>query len=453
MKIWWRPTLVKRVMLGLFLVFFLVWDALIAYSYWRNFHDIDAKSRTFGRYVAESLASVQDPDQARALVKGLADIQNKIFDEEQVPLALLIQLWDKDGRLVYAHASLEHAQLTGHVDHLTEETAGGRPVYVARTELPQWTLVVAHPRLELGWALRAIALDLLPYMVIAFTLISLVMWIAVRRGLRPLQLMSAHIAARSPNDLAPTGIDTRYAELQPLQQALDSMLDKLRHKVERETAFVQEAAHELRTPMAVVSAQAHVLRMAQDPETRSEAEDHLDAALARASHLVGQLLQLAHVGGERVTTLAPLDLAQDVRSELAALVPSAMQRNIELGLDAPDRLVVTTERQTFKSILHNLVGNAIRYVQQGGKVDVSLVHNGRQVVLSVSDNGPGIPAEQRELVFERFHRGLDHAAPGAGLGLAIVRQACKRLGGHVVLLPGAHGVGCQFLVTLDIAQH
>lgn len=452
MKNWWRPTLVKRVMLGLFLVFFLVWDALVAYSYWRNFHDIDAKSRTFGRYVAESLASVQDPDQARALVKGLADIQNKIFDAEQVPLALLIQLWDKEGRLVYAHASLQLEQLKGHVDYLTEEAAGGRPVYVARTELPQWTLVVAHPRLELGWALRAIALDLLPYMGIAFTLISLVMWVAVRLGLRPLQLMSVHIAARSPNDLAPTGIDTRYAELQPLQQALDSMLDKLRHKVERETAFVQEAAHELRTPMAVVSAQAHVLRLAKDPAERKEAEQHLDAALARASHLVGQLLQLAHVGGERAVVLAPLDVAQDVASDLAALVPSAMQRQIELGLDAPDRLVVATERQTFKSILLNLVSNAIRYVHEGGKVDVSVSQQGGDMVLTVSDNGPGIPPEQRDLVFERFHRGGDHAAPGAGLGLAIVRQACKRLGGSVRLEAGPHGRGCLFVVQIPIAK-
>jgi signal transduction histidine kinase len=211
---------------------------------------------------------------------------------------------------------------------------------------------------------------------------------------------------------------------------------------------VQEAAHELRTPMAVVSAQAHVLRMAQDPKERLEAEQHLDAALARASHLVGQLLQLAQVGGERALVLAPLDLAQDVANDLAALVPGAMQRNIELALDAPDSLVVAMERQTFKSILHNLVGNAIRYVHEGGKVEVSLARQGADIVLAVTDNGPGIPADQHELVFERFHRGGDHAASGVGLGLAIVRQACKRLGGTVALGTGMQGAGCQFVVRI-----
>jgi len=148
--------------------------------------------------------------------------------------------------------------------------------------------------------------------------------------------------------------------------------------------------------------------------------------------------------GERALVLAPLDLARDVASDLAALVPSAMQRNIELALDAPDSLVVAMERQTFKSILHNLVGNAIRYVHEGGKVEVSLALQGADIVLAVTDNGPGIPADQHELVFERFHRGGDHAASGVGLGLAIVRQACKRLGGTVALGSGLQGAGCQF---------
>jgi two-component system sensor histidine kinase QseC len=161
-------------------------------------------------------------------------------------------------------------------------------------------------------------------------------------------------------------------------------------------------------------------------------------------------LQLAHIGGELDVALAPLDVAKHIARELAALVPSAMQRQIELELDAPDSLITRIERQTFTSILLNLVCNAIRYIDQGGKVNVTLSQQDDHMLLTVTDDGPGIPLDQRELVFERFYRGADHAAQGAGLGLAIVRLACKRLGGNVSLEVGPNGRGCQFLVQLPM---
>lgn len=450
MKNLFRPTLVKRMLGALFLVFFVVWSALTAYSYLLKANDpqFAESGHGLGQYIAEAIDPLDDDAQAKALVSGVVGIQNKIFVANKVPIMLMAQLWDKDGTLVYADAYSQKHPLQGEPGRTTKAVLDGRTFYVYRAELKHWNLVVATPDINTGWALTAIALDLLPYLVIAFALIYLALLVAINHGLRPLKDLAAHIASRNPDDLSATGIKTPYAELQPLQQALDGMLAKLRKKVDQETAFVQEAAHELRTPMAVVSAQAHVLRLAPDAEARQEAEQHLDAALARASHLVGQLLQLAHIGGERAVVVVPLDLAQTVRNELAALVPGARKRGIELGMDAPDSLMVHTERHTFTTILHNLVGNAIRYVHEGGTVDVCVSREGDRIRLSVTDNGPGIAADQRELVFERFHRGADHAAPGAGLGLAIVRQACQRLGGSVFLKPGINGRGCQFVVDL-----
>lgn len=450
MKRIFQPSLARRVIFGLGGSFLVIWVALVAYSYKAN-ADRDTQltgAKQFGEFLAQSMEHVQTPLEAKGLAQGLVEVQNKIFELEKLPFLLAIQLRDASGQLIYAGPTPEMQQLHGLNRSLQTENIQGREYWVYRAELPQWTVVVARSEISTRWLLTTIAIEILPFLFIAFLLNGVFVWFAVKRGLRPLQDMSHHIAARKPDDLSATGLSVKYAELLPLQQALDKLLTKLRHKVDAEAAFVQEAAHELRTPMAVVSAQAHVLRMAQDPTERQEAEQHLDAALARASHLVGQLLQLAQVGGERALVLAPLDLAQDVASDLAALVPSAMQRNIELALDAPDSLVVAMERQTFKSILHNLVGNAIRYVQEGGKVEVSLALQGADIVLAVTDNGPGIPADQHELVFERFHRGGDHAASGVGLGLAIVRQACKRLGGTVTLGSGLQGAGCQFVVRI-----
>jgi signal transduction histidine kinase len=433
-------------------IFLAVWTVLVAYAVRDSSNPEQEKKAVFqiGEYVSQSLNQLRSPDAAVGFVKGIEEVQNKIFNAEEVPLLLAIQLYDKQGRLLFVGPTKDVASLQGVNGKVQREQVQGREFWVYRAELELWTVVLARTNLNVRWAIAAIAIELLPYLAISVALSALFVWFSVNRGMRPLREMSAQIAARKPDDLSATGLDVRYEELLPLQRALDSLLAKLRQKVERETSFVQEAAHELRTPMAVVSAQAHVLRLAQDPVERKEAELHLDAALARSSHLVEQLLQLAHIGGELNVTLAPLDVAQHTARELAALVPSAMQRQIELELDAPDSLIARIERQTFTSILLNLVCNAIRYVDQGGKVNVSLSQHGNLMLLTVTDDGPGIPIEQRELVFERFYRGADHAAQGAGLGLAIVRLACRRLGGNVSLEVGPSGRGCVFSVQLPM---
>lgn len=118
------------------------------------------------------------------------------------------------------------------------------------------------------------------------------------------------------------------------------------------------------------------------------------------------------------------------------------------GSIPPDTLWVNLERETFKSILHNLVGNAIRYVEPGSKIVVSLAPQGEQLLFAVADNGPGIQPDRRELVFERFHRGGDHSTSGAGSGFAVVKQACARLGGSVYVEEGPDGRGCRFVVQL-----
>ncbi|MDH4450110.1 MAG: HAMP domain-containing sensor histidine kinase [Rhodoferax sp.] len=450
MKRWRQPTLVKRMMLGLISVFFLVWCVLIGFSYWNVMRGLEKSTYNFGNYASEYLESIEDVRQARMFAQGIFEIQSRQLKDEKDPFAIGVQLWSKEGQVVFSSPEFDDLRLHDIAVGVGTVQVRGQAFQSVRTDLERWNLVLFTSAVDLRWAIQEIAISLLPPMGIAFCLVSVVLWMVVRRGLRPLDLLSAHIAARSPDDLQPTGVVAHYAELRPLQEALDDMLKKLRHKVSRETAFVQEAAHELRTPMAVVSAQAHVLRKAQDPLERLDAEKHLDDALARASHLVEQLLQLAYVGSESQLVLLRLDVVREVAADLATLAPMALARHIELGLDAPDQLMMDTERQTFKSILLNLVGNAIRYVPAGGKVDVSMALDGADMVLVVADNGAGIAPEQRGLVFDRFHRAGDHEAPGAGLGLSIVLQACRRLGGQVHLRDVPAGQGCQFEVRLPL---
>jgi signal transduction histidine kinase len=445
-----QPTLQRRVLLAMSLAFVLVWLALVVYEVYQG-ADVarrDKGIKTLAELASEQVSRFEDVGQATAFIGGVARLQNDIFRVDGFPAALVVFLWDKQGNLVYASEQAGQEALQGDTENVSMANIDGRAFAVIRVESPRWNLVVARAHVSTQWAAISIAKGLVPELLIAYVLAFPVIWLAVSRGMQPLRDMSSRIRARSPDDLSNTGIVPKYGEMKPLQQALDGLLDRLRNKVARETAFVQEAAHELRTPMAVISAQAHVLVLAQDAATRVDAEQRLDRALARTSHLIGQLLQLAHMDGERSLDTVDMDIAQEVRAELALLVPSARQRDVELSLQAPDALWVCLERETFKSILHNLVGNAIRYVEPGDKIVVSLALRGDQLLFTVADNGPGISPDQRELVFERFHRGVDHTTPGAGLGLAIVKQACFRLGGRVHIEQGLGDEGCQFVVCL-----
>jgi signal transduction histidine kinase len=296
--------------------------------------------------------------------------------------------------------------------------------------------------------LRELVGNLTFYMLVAFPCVLIPIWIAVARGLLPLQRLSDKIATKDARDLTPLDFDAKYAELKPVVSALDELLAQLRAKIAREHAFVQDAAHELRTPIAVISAQAHVLALAGTPEEHREAEERMDHSIARASHLIQQLLLLAHIDGERPCKNQELDVAQLARHELALVVPRAMSRQIELELEAPDTLRHVLELDAFQSILHNLLNNALRYVHVGGQIVVELLKQGEALVLSVSDDGPGIAEHERALVFERFYRCSDNQASGSGLGLAIVKQAAERLGGFVKLTSGVAGKGCKFVVTI-----
>jgi two-component system sensor histidine kinase QseC len=450
-----QPTLQRRVLLAMSLAFVLVWMALVIRGVYlgSNTEHRDKRIMELSTLVLEQVSQFEDAAQASAFAGGVARLQNAIYRLEGVPTAMVLFLWDKQGQLVYASEQSGPEALHGSMANTSTAIIHGREYAVFRVESARWNLVIAQANVDTQWLSVAVAKSLLPDLLIAYVLAFPVLWLAVSRGLLPLREMSRRITTRGSEDLSAIGLLPKYGEMKPLQLALDGLMQKLRNKIARETAFVQEAAHELRTPMAVVSAQAHVLAMARDDVARSQAEQNLDRALARTSHLIGQLLQLTHMEGERGLDSVDTDVAQEVRAELALLAPSSRQRHIELSLQSPDALWGQLERETFKSILHNLVGNAIRYLEPGDKVVVSLAQSAGQLFLSVADNGPGISPDQRDLVFERFHRGADHSAPGAGLGLAIVKQACMRLGGSVHISDGLDNKGCQFVVRIPIVSN
>ena len=445
-----RRTLVRRMTLALLPSFVLVWVVLTAYSYTRATDD--EKNEKDMRHLAAGLITelrdVDDPSRAAAITAATSNQINFSRRNIEVPGAVLMQLTDAQGHLVYRSPQADKPLPAVPKGHFTHATVQGLPSLLTADGSDRWSLVIVIPQPDDSWLLMFLGRDLVSYLLIALPVVLLPFWIAIVQGLRPLKRLSGHIAARQPNDLSPLGLTAGYAELDPLVGALDGLLLQLRGKIKREHAFVQDAAHELRTPLAVISAQAHVLAKSGTPGERIEAEQRLDVAIARASHLIEQLLALARVDQERPLEVESLDIAQALREELAQQAPAALARDIELSLEAPDTLWHLAEHHSLRSIAHNLLGNAIRYGRQGGQVRVGLEVSGGALVLTVADDGPGIAEAERQLVFERFYRAAGQDASGTGLGLAIVQQAVSRLGGDIRLDTGLQGRGCCFTVTL-----
>ena len=453
-----RPTLVRRVFLALLVAFSLVWVVLLAreFAAANDTDAFDARLRAVGDNLLASVAPLEDGAAAGAVVASNTALINDTYRANGLP-DVLMELRDAGGRRVAASPQAAQAMPQGPPGRFADADAHGQRYRLYRGRHGRWSLTVAAPRPGTWWMFQMMVGNLTPDMLIAFPLVLVPVWIAVRRGLRPLRTLSDAIAARGPDDLSPLGVAPRYAELQPLTGALDGLLDQLRHKLARERGFVHDAAHELRTPLAVMAAQAHVLVLAPDALEREQAGRRMLHAMARASHMIEQLLDMANIDGARQTAPAPFDVAGLVRTELALLVPAALARGIDLALDAPDTLPRALDLHAFQSILQNLVNNAIAYIPRHGRIHVQLCGDesgdgGGGLVLSVADDGPGIPPGQRELVFERFYRGAGHETPGAGLGLAIVREAAARLGGRVALGDGLDGRGCGFVVTIPGAD-
>lgn len=473
---WTQPTIGQRVLLALLAAFFLVWAMLVLYFYiqFRQELAVDQGLKKLGRALTASLHQVKDEAEAVTVMKAAATQFDTLRISGNPGGSTLMQLRELrggrderdelDGRLVYASPNLGARQLEGPLGQVIETDLHGSPYWVYGSDAGRWALHLAEPPITGAWVVERNAGRVLPHLLLSFPLVLLPVWLAVRHGLRPLQQLAGRIARRGKTDLSPIGFDPPYAELKPLTAALERMLRQLRDKVAQERAFVHDAAHELRTPMAVIAAQAHALAGAADAAERESAQLHLEQAIARASHLTQQLLDLALLDDAQAAAPRRIDLAQFARQLIAQAVPQAMARGIELTFDAPDSLQADVDVPAFQSVLENLLHNAIRYVQDGAQVAVTLragtesatatatATDADGLLLSVVDDGPGIPVAEQARVFERFYRGTDGVAQevsGSGLGLAIVMQAVHRMGGRVSIVEGlAPGSGVGFLVLL-----
>ena len=290
----------------------------------------------------------------------------------------------------------------------------------------------------------------LPQTLLIF-LAMFAVWYGVGRGLAPLSDLKGEIERRSHRDLSPLSGPNAPSEVQPLIQAMNGFLERLSASIAAQRRFIADAAHQLRTPIAGLKTQTELaVRQTQDPEAKATL-NQLHAATDRLTRLVNQLLSLARAepDARRASESEHVDIGKLARQAATEWVPHALARNIDLGFDGPlnDNNRIEGDSFLLREMLNNLLDNAIRYTQQGGHVTVRVGAPDGRVVLSVEDNGPGVPEAERGRVFERFYRVLGTGAEGCGLGLAIAREIALRHGAEITLAGGTGGVGTVVSVS------
>jgi two-component system, OmpR family, sensor kinase len=272
---------------------------------------------------------------------------------------------------------------------------------------------------------------LAPVMIL-LPLAILILWGVAGAMSRAVQEIGRQAAAQDEHTIAELPLDRVPQELKPMVTSFNSLLTRLRDAFANQRRFVQDAAHELRTPITAVALQLENVRSDMPPGACAQSLAQLEAGVWRAQRLVDQMLKLSRQEAPVAEAAAHVDLHAQLHESINALIALADQRNIDLGLvAAPDGSPPAALRCApgdLRSVLDNLIENALRYTPEGGVVDVRLVNEGGRPAVEVIDTGPGIPPELIARVFDRFFRVPGGEARGSGLGLAIAQAAAQRCG-------------------------
>ncbi|WP_271008796.1 sensor histidine kinase [Paucibacter sp. B51] len=451
----------RRTVGALLLAFVVITLALLALNYWSVKHSLAQQSQAhqLGRLLARSIESLEQEDSARAVLQGFVAEYDQLRQEMAWENgAMSVELRTAEGRLLYRSGPPLDAWLQAEAwpSGPALRPWNGRMQSTFGAQDARWQLRIADPlpgdRILLGWLLG----ELGPSLALALPVLLLTLWLAVRTGLRPLREFTARIAGLDlRQDLAPLQLDLRYAELQPLAQAFDRLLSQLSAQRAQERAFVHDAAHELRTPLAALGAQTHVLLHSHDEAGRQRAAQALQQGVERTAHLSQQLLDLARLDpAASAAAHERFDLVELCAWVLQQAHPAARQRAVSLALEAPEHWPWQGSRHALQSLLQNLVDNGLRYGARELRLELQARAAGR-LLLAVRDDGPGIAPEAQARMFERFWRGdqaQEHMQePGSGLGLAIAAQAALQLGAELRVGPGLHGRGIGFELVLPDA--
>jgi two-component system OmpR family sensor kinase/two-component system sensor histidine kinase QseC len=363
----------------------------------------------------------------------------------------VVQIWSTDG------ATLLASSWPGFGVGL-QPTAGFGEVRTGAAEADRWRVFTAGPG-EQGEAagrlrvqvvqngsfrrnriVRRSLLESLPLLLL-LPVTLLILWAIVSAVSRSLRAVARDIAAQDEGSIAELSVARVPEEIAPLVAAFNSLLARLRNTLAIQRHFMQDAAHELRTPMAAIGLQIENLRAHVPDGDAAERFAQLEGGVTRAQHLIEQLLRLSRQAAPDANPSGTVDVATLLRDSVGQLMALADQRQVDVGFEGHIAPELAASAPELRSLFDNLIDNAVRYAPKGGVVDVLLHEVDGRPVVDVVDNGPGIPPELLERVFDRFFRVSGAPAGGSGLGLAIAQAAAARHGLRIVLSNRTDGSG------------
>ncbi len=353
---------------------------------------------------------------------------------------LAVAVWDRSGQLVLSDREGEGLPYLANAAGFRDQTIGGQPwrVYYLQSTSGEWLVAAgqgAYERDEIVFAL--VASQLVPWLLVLPVLLAALGW-AVRRALAPVHVLADDLQARQASDLAPVSAVQAPTELRPLLEAMNSLFARIDSLLTRERRFTADAAHELRTPLAVLRAQWDVVKRSRDAAERAQAQAQMDAGLARMDRLVTQMLALSRAESATPDLLrTEIDWAPVVEQVMGDCLDLAHRRGIELACEWPDAprpaLPLIGDSHLMTILLRNLVDNAARYAPAGSTVSLRM---GSERIEVENAGGP-LTAEQVAGLGQRFHRPPGQAEAGSGLGISITQRIAALHGLEVTYDAGA----------------
>ncbi|HYC38414.1 MAG TPA: sensor histidine kinase N-terminal domain-containing protein [Usitatibacter sp.] len=372
-------------------------------------------------------------DSEDRILYEVADLEGRFIDGVSLPAAPA-ELAAATTSGAFFEASLRDLPVRVVELRVDGDPYGSRPGAVVR---------VAETQLKRQRFAREILLSVVVPQVAIILLAGTLVWIGVVKGLAPLERLRREIKTRSQSDRRPISAEDVPAEVRPLLDSINELMARLDRALELQNRFISDAAHQLKTPVAVLKTQVEVALREDDPNNIRQALGNARAGLDRLSRVVSQLLSLARnePDAARATDLVPTDVEALALDVSQGWVPEALKRNIDMGFEGTGGPVtVPGDPARLRVLLDNLIDNAVRYSQENGHITVRVRANPPQV--EVADNGPRIPEQESERVFERFYRRLGTTQEGSGLGLAIAREIARVHGATLSL--GHDGEGNCF---------
>jgi signal transduction histidine kinase len=369
--------------------------------------------------------------------------------------SLRYQLWRDDGILLFRSENAPTTPMVlqlGYSDASDAQGMGWRS-YAVHDINHRVKIIISEPRTFRDQLNHSIILSATTPLGLGLPVLFLLLWFSIRRGLLPLAALSHEIARRAPGNLAPMDVRNAPDEVQPIVMALNGLLERVAKTLDNERRFSDDAAHQLRTPLAVIQSQLYNARRAPDTQAQQVALDKLQVSVARAIRLVNQLLALARLNPQQAAPVfSPVDITELTQTVCAELATLALQRHQTLEfLPVSGLSKVLGNADLLSMLVSNLVDNAIHHTQTGGSIHILLEPTLQGVTLSVCDDGPGIAPQERDKVLERFYRLAQQNQPGTGLGLAICKRIAELHHSVLVLSEGLHGRGLS--VSIELSQN